>query len=133
MTPEQIEQERREFEAWWNTLTVSLIADASVLGHASAAWTARAERALSAPAPNAALIDEIAGKWTCLFRTQMGGHDMEQAFANAIKEYAQRSAGQGMCELCKGTGWLHGVQCEPSKNHPTGWKSQKCDCQKEKK
>lgn len=32
------------------------------------------------------------------------------------------------CSLCNDTGWLHGAQCEPSKKHPTGWKSEKCKC-----
>jgi len=32
------------------------------------------------------------------------------------------------CKMCKGTGWNHNVQCKPSKAHPYGWKSAKCDC-----
>lgn len=30
------------------------------------------------------------------------------------------------CSKCNDTGWNHGVQCKPSKNHPTGWKSERC-------
>ena len=32
-----------------------------------------------------------------------------------------------VCSACKGTGWNYGAQCEPSKAHPTGWKTIKCD------
>ncbi len=37
------------------------------------------------------------------------------------------------CRKCKGTGWNHGVQCNPSKLHPCGWKTEKCDCEAGKK
>ena len=32
------------------------------------------------------------------------------------------------CHICDDTGWNHGVQCKPNKAHPTGWKTEKCDC-----
>lgn len=32
------------------------------------------------------------------------------------------------CKICKGTGWNYGVQCKPSKAHPTGWKTERCEC-----
>lgn len=35
-----------------------------------------------------------------------------------------------VCRLCYDTGLNYGVQCERSKAHPTGWKTDKCDCGK---
>ena len=32
------------------------------------------------------------------------------------------------CPICHDTGINHGVQCKPSKAHPTGWKSEICQC-----
>jgi hypothetical protein len=34
-----------------------------------------------------------------------------------------------VCSICHGSGINHGVQCNPSKKHPTGWKSERCECQ----
>jgi len=42
----------------------------------------------------------------------------------------ERALYEAVCPVCNGTGWNHGVQCKPSKTHPTGWKSAKCDCVK---
>jgi hypothetical protein len=42
--------------------------------------------------------------------------------------YKRLIANVPRCNICNDTGINHGVQCAPSKVHPTGWKSEKCDC-----
>jgi len=37
------------------------------------------------------------------------------------------------CVICNDTGWNHGAQCHPSKAHPKGWRTIKCDCAAGKK
>ena len=41
-----------------------------------------------------------------------------------------RAGNVPLCSICHGTGWNHGNQVTPSKAHPTGYKTIRCDCAK---